>query len=159
MITADYIVGLTDGEGCFYINVRPPDSKYQGSKTGVETHFYIKLREDDLPLLKQVKNFFKCGAVYYQKEKRNNHSPCYRFEINSQKDIQGVLIPFFDKHPLKSKKKKNYLIFRKIASIIKNDNWKIDGSLRKILKLKSQMNFGARSVREIRSPSGNAKQL
>ena len=157
MITADYIVGLTDGEGCFYINVRPPDKRFKGSKAGVETHFYIKLREDDFPLINEVKNFFKCGAVYFQKEKRKNHSPCYRFEINSQKDIQEVLIPFFDKHPLKSKKKENYLIFRKIASIIKDDNWKDDGSLRIIQKLKSQMNSGARSVREIRSPSGNVK--
>ena len=159
MITADYIVGLTDGEGCFYINVRPPDRRYQGSKTGIETHFYIKLREDDLSLLNQAKSFFRCGGVYYQKEKRKNHSACYRFEINSQKDIQEVLIPFFDKHPLKSKKKKNYLIFREIAMIIRNDNYKEGGSIRKIQKLKSQMNSGARSVREIRSPSGNAKQL
>jgi hypothetical protein len=159
MITADYIVGLTDGEGCFYINVRPSDKRYRGSKTGIETHFYIKLREDEFPLLNQVKSFFGCGAVYYQKEKRKNHSPCYRFEINSQKDINEILIPFFDKHPLKSKKKKNYLIFRKIATIIRNNDYKEDGSLRKIQQLKSQMNSGARSVREIRSPSGNAKQL
>lgn len=157
MINADYIVGLTDGEGCFYINVRPPDKRFKGSKTGVETHFYIKLREDDLSLLKEVKNFFKCGGVYYQKEKRKNHSACYRFEINSREDIQEVLIPFFDKHPLKSKKKENYLIFRKIAMIIRDDDFKNKGSLRKIQKLKSQMNSGARSVREIRSPSGNAK--
>lgn len=157
MINADYIVGLTDGEGCFYINVRPPDKRYLGSKAVVETHFYIKLRADDYPLLKEVKNFFRCGAVYFQKEKRKNHSACYRFEINSQKDIQEVLIPFFDKHPLKSKKMENFLILRKIASIIKEDNWKNYGSLRKIQKLKSQMNSGARSVREIRSPSGNVK--
>ena len=105
------------------------------------------------------KNFFRCGAVYFQKEKRKNHSPCYRFEINSHKDIQEVLIPFFDKHSLRSKKKKNYLIFRKIAMIIRDGNYKEGVMLEKILKLKSQMNSGARSVREIRSPSGNAKQL
>jgi hypothetical protein len=157
MITADYIIGLTDGEGCFYINVRPPDKRYRGSKVGVETHFYIKLREDDLSLLKQVKSFFKCGEVYFQKEKRKNHSPCYRFEINSQKDIWEVVIPFFDKHPLRSNKKKNYLIFREIALIIRNGNYKEDENLEKIRKLKSQMNSGARSVREIRSPSGNAR--
>ncbi len=157
MITADYIVGLTDGEGCFYINIRPPNKRYKGSRVGVETHFYIKLREDDLPLLKKVKNFLKCGAVYFQKEKRENHSHCYRFEINSQKDIQEVLIPFFDKNPLKSKKKENYKIFRKVAMIIRDGNYKSDKSIRKIQKLKSQMNSGARPVREIRSPGGNVK--
>ena len=157
MISADYIVGLTDGEGCFYVNVRPPDKRYQRSKTGIETHFYIKLRKDDLPLLKKIKNFFRCGAIYFQKEKRKNHSSCYRFEINSQSDIHKVLIPFFDKHPLRSKKKKNYDIFRKIALMMKNNFYKNDESLKEILFLKSQMNSGARPVREIRSPGGNAK--
>ena len=157
MISADYIVGLTDGEGCFYINVRPPDKRYQRSKTGIETHFYIKLREDDLLLLKEIKDYFRCGAVYYQRERRKNHSACYRFEINSQNDIHKVLIPFFDKRPLKSEKEKNYLIFRKIALMVKNGLHKEDKGLKEILLLKSQMNSRARPVREIRSPGGNAK--
>lgn len=157
MITADYIVGLTDGEGCFYVNVRPLDKRYQGSKTGIETHFYIKLREDDVSLLREIRNYFRCGAVYYQKEKRKNHSACYRFGISSQKDIHEILIPFFDKHQLRSEKKKNYLIFRKIAKMVKEGLHREDISLKEILLLKSQMNSGARSVREIRSPSGNAK--
>ncbi len=157
MISADYIVGLTDGEGCFYINVREPNKKYLGSKAGVETHFYIKLREDDRKLLENVKNFLKCGAVYFQKEKRINHSQCYRYEINSQKDIHGVLIPFFDKNSLQSEKKKNYLIFRKIAMMVKNNLHHTKNGLKKIKQLKSHMNSGARSVRKIRSPSGNVR--
>ena len=157
MISADYIEGLTEGEGCFYINVRTTDKRYQRAKTGIETHFYIKLREDELPLLKEIKNYFGCGEVYFQKEKRENHSACYRFEINSQKDIHNMLIPFFDKHPLKSEKKKNYSIFRRIAMMVKEDLHREDGSLNEILLLKSQMNSGTRPVREIRSPGGNAK--
>lgn len=157
MISADYIVGLTDGEGCFYVNVRPPDRRYQRSKTGIETHFYIKLREDDRSVLEKIKNYFKCGAVYFQKEKRQNHAQCYRFEVHSQKDVHEVLIPFFDEHCLQSEKRKNYLIFRKIAMMVKDDLHRRDEGLKKILQLKSRMNSGARSVREIRSPSGNAK--
>ena len=157
MITADYIVGLTDGEGCFYINVRPPDKRYQGSKTGIETHFYIKLREDDVSLLREIRNYFRCGAVYYQKEKRKNHSACYRFGISSQKDIHEVLIPFFDKYRLRSEKRKNYILFRKVAKLVKEGLHRNNEGLKEILFLKSQMNSGARSVREIRSPSGNAK--
>ena len=114
MISAEYIVGLTDGEGCFYVNIRPPDKRWSRSKHGVETHFYIKMREDELGLLKQVKKYFRCGAIYFQKDKRPNHKSCYRYEINSQKDIHDVLIPFFDKHPLLSTKERNYRIFRKL---------------------------------------------
>jgi hypothetical protein len=44
MISADYIVGLTDGEGCFYVNLR--DRKPGKLILKIETHFYIKLRQE-----------------------------------------------------------------------------------------------------------------
>jgi hypothetical protein len=155
MISSDYIVGLTDGEGCFYVNIRPPDKRYKRSKHGVETHFYIKMREDELPLLEEIKKFFKCGAIYYQRDKRPNHASCYRFEINSQYDIHQVLIPFFDNNPLKSLKSNDYSIFREIAMMVKNKNHRTEKGIKKIRQLKSKMNLGARPVREIRSPGGN----
>ncbi len=112
MISADYIVGLTDGEGCFYVNVRDRDSRWNPK---VETYFYIKLREDNKDLLDEVKEYFGCGAVYFQKENRPNHSNCYRFEINSHKDIFSVLVPFFTEHPLHGTKQKDFEIFKEIA--------------------------------------------
>ncbi|HUS60005.1 MAG TPA: LAGLIDADG family homing endonuclease [Nevskiaceae bacterium] len=157
MLSADYIVGLTDGEGCFYVNVRPPDKRWAHSKPGVETHFYLKMKEDELGLLEKVKKFFGRGGIYHQKEKRPNHTPCYRYEINSQKDVHEVLIPFFDKHPLQSSKQKSYRIFRKIAIMIKNREYRKAEGIEKIIQLKSKMNFGARRVREIRLLGGNAK--
>jgi hypothetical protein len=83
-------------------------------------HFFIKLREDELSLLKKVKEFFNCGGIYYQKEYRVNQRACYRFGITAQKDLHEKVIPFFDKNPLKSQKLKNYLLFRQIALMVKN---------------------------------------
>lgn len=157
MLSADYIVGLTDGEGCFYVNIRPRDKRWPNSKEGAETHFYLKMREKEFRLLNEVKRFFKCGAVYHQKEKRKNHTPCYRYEINSQENIHRVLIPFFDKYPLQSSKRKDYLIFRKIAQMVREKRHKTQEGIREILRLKLQMNFGPRRVRENRSLGGNAK--
>lgn len=156
MLPADYIVGLTDGEGCFYVNIRPPDKRFSRSKHGVATHFYLKMKEDELHLLEKVKEFFSCGAIYHQKDKRSNHSSCYRYEINAQKDIHKVLIPFFDNNPLQSTKKKNYKIFRKIALLVKDKRHRNDDGLKLIQRLKSQMNLGARPVREIRSPGSGS---
>jgi hypothetical protein len=147
MISSNYVVGLTDGEGCFYVNIRLPDKRYSRSRHGVATHFYLKMKEEELKLLKKVKEFFQCGAIYFQKDKRKNHTSCYRFEINSQKDIHGVLIPFFDRYPLQSSKKRDYLIFREIALLVKEKKHRQKRGLKKIVKLKSQMNLGARPVR------------
>lgn len=140
MLSTDYIVGLTDGEGCFYVNIHYPSKRWSRSSHGVATHFYIKMMEDELHLLEKVKAFFGCGAIYPQKDKRPNHKSCYRYEINAQKDIHQVLIPFFDKHSLQSSKKKNYQIFRQIALLVKQKKHKEKKGIEKILQLKSEMN-------------------
>lgn len=154
MISADYIVGLTDGEGCFYVNVRDRNSRWSPK---VETHFYIKLREDDKELLEQVKQHFGCGGVYFQNEKRPNHACCYRFEIHSHRDITEVLIPFFEKHPLLSSKKQDFEIFRQIALMVHEGKHKTIDGLEEMRDLKLQMNSRARWMRENRLSSGNAK--
>lgn len=155
MVSADYIVGLTDGEGCFYVNIQLKE-KLKWGNTVVKTHFYIKLREDHLELLKKVKQAFGCGGIYFQKEKRSNHSPCYRFEISSQKNIHEMLIPFFEKNPLHGPKKKSFFYFKKIARLVLAKEHLTEKGLKKIRLLKERMNHGARPVREIRSPGGNA---
>lgn len=141
-LSSDYIVGLTDGEGCFYVETRAPDGAYKSNR--VEMHFFIKLREDELPLLNKVQEFFECGGVYYQKEYRVNQRCCYRFGVTSQEDLHTKILPFFDKYPLQSQKLKNYLLFRQIALMVKNKEHKSSEGFVRIRQLKSQMNTGAR---------------
>lgn len=68
MITADYIVGLTDGKGCFYVN--PILKRPHTSKPCVRIHFYIKLHEDEKGLLEGVREYFGCGFIYKQKDNK-----------------------------------------------------------------------------------------
>jgi hypothetical protein len=154
-LSSDYIVGLTDGEGCFYVETRAPYGDYKTPR--VEMHFFIKMREDDVSLLRKVQDFFQCGGVYYQKEYRENQRACYRFGVTSQEDLHKTIIPFFDQYPLQSKKISNYLLFKEIGELVKKREHKTLKGFERIQQLKSQMNNGARLVREIRSPSGNAK--
>jgi hypothetical protein len=155
MVSADYIVGLTDGEGCFYINVRIRNSKWRPL---IETHFYIKLREDNRELLEEVKESLGCGAIYFQKENRPNHSSCYRFEVNSRRDILEIVIPFFEEHPLHGTKRDDFEIFREVAfAIERSDHTTLEGfESIKNMKLQMQKNR-SRWMREIRSSSGDAK--
>ena len=121
-------------------------------------HFFIKMTEDEVSLLRGVQRFFGCGGVYYQKEYRQNQRACYRFGVTSQKDLHERIIPFFDRNPLKSKKLENFLLFKEIGELVKRREHKNPLGFEKIKQLKSRMNNGARLVREIRSPSGNSKQ-
>lgn len=155
ILSPDYIVGLTDGEGCFYVNIRLPRS--ENGSPQVELHFYLKLRGDHLNLLKKVQKTFGCGAVYRQAETRANHSQCYRFEINSRKDISSVLVPFFLSHPLQGPKSKDFRIFAEIADLVFRKKNKTAEELREIKRLKEKMNLGARRVWKIRLLGGNVK--
>ena len=108
-------------------------------------------------LLKKVKEFFECGVIYFQRDKRKNHSDCYRYEISDFQKIAGKVIPFFVTHKLQSKSKKNdFRLFYKIFKMVQKQKHFTKKGLAEIMKLKSQMHKNrARRMREIRSSGGN----
>lgn len=138
-VSPDYIVGLTDGEGCFYVLVRPPYNKNGGAM--VQLCFFIKVKEEDKTILDKVRDALNCGAVYFQKETRANHTQCYRYTVNSHRDALGKIIPFFKKYSLQSNsKQKNFQIFCKIAKLVREGMHHNSKGVEQIKKLKSQMN-------------------
>ncbi|TSA45380.1 hypothetical protein D4R51_01935 [bacterium] len=144
MLTADYIVGLTDGEGSFTVYLHPPHKKRfrYTPYYRVEWHYYIKLKDDDLSLLMKVRKFFRCGNVYFQKEKRVNHKNCYRFEVSSYRDVTDVIIPFFRKHqPQCPSRRNDFRILCRIHKIVSNKRGchLTDVNVESIKKLKMQM--------------------
>ena len=95
MLSADYIVGLTDGEGSFSVFLNPPNKKHGSVHYRVQCRYYIKMREDDLPLLKKVQKFWGCGKNYFQKKYKKNQSDNYRFEIFNYQQLKDIVVPFF----------------------------------------------------------------
>jgi hypothetical protein len=139
VVSKDYVVGITDGEGCFYVNV----SKLKTYKTGyrIQLHFHLKLQEMDKELLESIKNTLRCGNVYFQKDARPNHTHCYRYTVGSTKEVIEIIIPFFKKNQLQTaSKRKNFDIFCQIAELIINNEHLGPAGVKKILTLKSQMN-------------------
>ncbi len=138
-VAKEYVIGLTDGEGCFHVNMWKSSSYKAGY--GIQVHFYIKMQERDRALLEKVKNTLECGAVYFQKEARANHCQCYRYTVSSHKDILTKVIPFFKKYPLESaSKQKSFKAFCKVASLIEKKQHLTEAGILKIRELKSHMN-------------------
>ena len=99
------------------------------------------MQEKDKPLLEKVKNTLQCGAVYVQKERRLNHCQCYRYTVNSHRDILEIVIPFFNQYPLQSvSKKRSFTFFYKIAHLVESGSHLQKSGILKIRALKSQMN-------------------
>lgn len=140
VVSPDYIVGLTDGEGCFFVNTWKSSSYKVGYC--IQLQFHIKMQEKDKPLLEKVKNTLGCGAIYFQKEKRTNHCQCYRYSVYSYKDILETIIPFFQQNPLQSVSKlENFEIFCQIALLVKAKEHLAESGVEKIKTLKQKMNL------------------
>ena len=141
MFSNDYIVGLVDGEGSFTVYINDPSLGLKRTRRAkAEPKFYVKLAEKDKTILYDLKAFFQCGNVYFQKDTRKNHQNCYRYEVSGRSDIKKISIPFFRSNPLKFPSKiKDFSIFCDIFMRIVKGEHLTDSGLRKLLKIKQKM--------------------
>jgi hypothetical protein len=137
----EYIVGLTDGEGSFTVYIRNPYSnKDRKRRVVAEPKFYIKFIEKDKKILYELKKYFGCGKIYFQKDSRPNHKNCYRYEVIRRKDLEKIIIPFFQKYKLKlPSKKKDFNLFCKIFKRIQKGDHLNKNKLKILYKIKQNM--------------------
>ena len=136
MLSKDYVIGLVDGEGSFNIRINPNKNK----RSKIEFKFSLKLRHQDKEILDELQKFFNCGKVYIQRDKRKNHSLCYRFEVQNKKEIIEKIIPFFNRnYPKIQSRKKDFELFKKIAELSQKEIL----DFKKIQNLKNQMHWGS----------------
>ena len=140
-ITPDYIVGLVDGEGSFTVYVKNPDAEKQViRRTRAEPRFFLKLIEKDKEILDELKKFFGCGNVYFQKDTRANHQHCYRYEVTNRESLEKVIIPFFKRNALRLRSKKSdFETFCQIFEMIRKKDHLTDAGLRRIYARKQTM--------------------
>lgn len=130
-----FVTGLTDAEGCFQVRI----NKSTGHRLGwqVRVVFSIELHRKDVPLLKQMKSYFgDIGSITFNKRNMSVYS------VTSLDQIWTKIIPHFDKYKLITQKKGDYLLFRKVAFIIKQSKHLTKNGLQKILNIKASLNWG-----------------
>jgi hypothetical protein len=112
-ITGDWLAGFIDGEASF--NISHHGGNYQ-------PRFSLKLRDDDSALLESVHKFLgvgtlcnlKCASLntkYYSLNAKDQ----IRFDIIGRDNIK--LISIIDEFPLRSKKSRDYTIWKKAVEI------------------------------------------
>ena len=141
MLDENYIVGLVDGEGSFTVYVRNPNKRsVRKRRVSAEPKFYIKLVEKDKAILYELKKFFSCGNVYFQRDNRKNHQQCFRFEVGKREDLEKIIIPFFQKHPLRfPSKQKDFRLFSNLFFSIKNAEHLTEKGIQKLFRIKQYM--------------------
>ena len=131
-LNAQWIVGFVDGEGCFHIGI----NKNQTMKLGVQVlpEFTVVQHQVDVQVLHALKDYFGCGVV------RKNHGTRLCYRVRGQDNLLHKILPFFEKHQLKTRKRVDFAKFRKVILLIqKEEHLSLEG-LEKIRQIKATMN-------------------
>jgi len=133
-----WILGFTDGEGCFSVSF----IKNKTTKTGwqIFPEFVITQGAKSLPALKIIKEYFGCGRLFINKRYDNHREHLYRYCVRSLKDLEQTIIPFFKRNSLKTHKSNDFRIFSKIVKIMVKGKHLDKQGMKKIAHLVEQMN-------------------
>jgi len=132
----NWLAGLTDGEGSFLISRHP-------RCRSISCRFQLLLRVDDKPLVEEIKQRLgNIGSIILRKDKRENHSPGARLQVDSCADVVHVLIPLFDRYRLRSKKRRDYELWKQAALLIASDQHLTPEGRAEVLRLKAEMEAG-----------------
>lgn len=112
-LDAQWIVGFVDAEGCFVVSVRTAAD--QQAPIQLQPKFLVTQHKRDIQVLHALKAYFGCGQVYEaQKEDRNETN----WEVRKLEHLMNSIIPFFEKHSLKTKKGIEFQRFRRICLLM-----------------------------------------
>ena len=133
-LEAQWVAGFVDGEGCFHVSINPHAEMSVGYQ--VLPEFTVVQHERDIQILHALKAFFGCGVV------RKNHGDRMAYRVRGKQHLLQRIVPFFMKHPLKTKKHVDFRKFRDVLLLMdQNVHLTADG-VEKIRAIARAMNRG-----------------
>src|SRR3989344_3500083 len=136
--TGYWISGFTDGEGCFTIScINNPTTRF-GKQIFPE--FVITQGAKSLKTLREIQEYFGCGSIVLNKRYDNHNEDIYRFCVRSIKELEEKIIPFFEKFPLKTYKRNDFLIFKKVIKNMSGKRHLKEKGFTQVLNLIGTMN-------------------
>ena len=141
-----WVTGFADAESSFSLKVSKKSTIASG--WNVVPEFKIELHSRDLLLLRKIHSFFGIGTVY-EREDRN----MVYYSVQSARAITNIIIPHFDKYPLITQKKADYLLFKQAVDLLNlKARSNIEGIL-KIISIKASMNLGLSESLKVNFPN------
>ena len=131
-LDAQWIVGFVDGEGCFHVGINPHAEMTTGFQ--VLPEFAVVQHERDVQVLQALKAYFGCGVV------RRNNGDRMAYRVRGHDHLSKNIVPFFEKHPLKSRKRVDFIKFREIVNLMSRGEHLTGEGVEKIRAIAEQMN-------------------
>jgi hypothetical protein len=104
-----WLAGFADGEGCFAAY----RAKHSGGRIYIQPRFIILLRADDLEVLEQLRDAIG-GTIRFNRTPREH--PAAVWEVRDKAALNR-LVAYFDRFPLRAKKGRDFLIWRRIVRL------------------------------------------
>ncbi len=133
-----WIIGYTDGEGCFSVSFFRNETTKFGWQVFPE--FVVTQGEKSKKSLEILLKFFKCGKIFVNKRYDNHNENLYRYCVRSKKDLTEAIIPFFKQNRLRTAKKEDFEIFAKIVGMMNENKHSELSGMKKIAKMIEKMN-------------------
>ena len=130
-----YLAGFADGEGSFNVSFRPRPDYRQPWK--ISLCFNVSQR--DRTVLDLLRTHLECGTM------RQRADGVWYFEVNTLRDIETRVLPFFERFGFLSKKKKrDFAKFVEITALVRQGKHLTELGLREILAIRRDMNDGGK---------------
>jgi hypothetical protein len=135
-LSADWVVGFVDGEGCFFVGINRQPSMKIGWQ--VLPEFRVVQHERDVTILTRLQEFFGSGQVTV------NHGDRKELRIRGLQQLSEV-VRFFKAHPLRTVKRSSFECFAEVIDLMQQGDHLTEEGLTRIRRIISRMNRGAQN--------------
>lgn len=129
---ANYIVGFVDGEGSFNISF----IKRSDYKNNIKISASFNISQKEVEILEWIRDVFGCGSI------RDRGDGIFYYEVQDIQSLKEIIIPFFHKYHLRTRKHATFKIFSEIVNLMnQNIHLERDGII-KIYDLREKIIVG-----------------
>ncbi len=112
VLDPNWMVGFADGEGCFCVSVHRSSMMHRHGGWQLQPVFHIYQHNDHREVLEAMVPFFGCGRI----RPKGPKSSVLTFAVDSLRNLEAAILPFFEKHPLLVKRND----FEAFAAIVRS---------------------------------------
>ena len=142
---AFWIVGFVDGEGTFSVSLNRNSTTTTGYQVFPE--FVVTQGAKSLLVLQEIQGYFGCGKIYENHRHDNHRESMYRYVVRSFKDLTTIVIPFFQRFPLRTAKQNDFQKFCEVIQLMKERKHINPDGVETIRLIINQMNRRAKILR------------
>ncbi len=131
---AEWVTGFIDGEGCFSVSF----SKRTNLRVGIEAKpsFGVGQGLSSRPVMEELCRYFESPLTQLRIDKQ-----IVKYETRSLKHLREVVVPHFEKYPLRSYKAEDFLKLREVVELMTKRRHLHKDGMKQVLSLGYAMNL------------------